>query len=309
MNKHYPLHIFQQLYIEFTNYCNYDCIFCINSQKTKQIIRLKDFIDFESLIQRANTIDITGYGEIILHPDFNEIVETLTKYNKKFSMSTNGVGLTKEKVDVLCNSPIYLLNISLNSLNSETYQKLNRNKCDLNIVLQNIEYLFTRKLNFNVKFSFVINNYNFNELENFINFANSHNKSWISFYDLTPTITSYPIGLKLNDTIANRQYLDKMVKYAKSLGLIINSFNLDMNVDNKKQIKLQECLELCHPPFDSFFIGANGNVTPCCWNHTIMGNITKQSLDEIWLGEKYNELRSAIYSGNSKFCQNCRLLG
>jgi MoaA/NifB/PqqE/SkfB family radical SAM enzyme len=299
--------IFQVAYVEFTNHCNYECIFCQNSTIPKKFIRLADFKDFETIISRTNIIDITGYGEIMLHPDFNEIIKIITKYNKQFSLSTNGSVLTKEKIDILNNSSLYLLNISLNSLNFNVYKKLSGGKGNLYTVGENIINLLNSKPKFKIKFSFVITNLNFKEIFNFINFAYKYGKSQISFYDLVPNL-KYPEGLKVEDTPKNRQFLKDAISHAKNLKLIIDSFDFDMNTE-KKEVKLQDCLEACHPPFSSIFIGADGNVVPCCWNSTSMGNITQQSVDEIWLGEKYNELRTAIHTGNTEFCKNCRLLG
>jgi len=311
----YPLHEFQQVFLEFTNRCNYRCLFCKACTFEPCVLRLKDFKDCEEIIKRGHIIDITGYGEVTGHPDFPEIVALLTKHQKKFSIVTNGSLLNEEKIDMLDNSSCYLLSISLNSLNPETYHKLT-GVGDLSRVLNNISIIFSKKRNFEVRFTFVITAYNFGEMIDFVNFAHKHSV-WITFYGLVPQITDYPDGLIVADTPSNRKSLQRAIDRAKKLKVNLTPFNFDLNRASNKEIpdsvlkeKLKNNLAACHPIYDSIFIGPSGNVKPCCWSSMqSMGNIRENTLDEIWLGEKYIELRRCVESGNIKHCKSCRLLG
>ena len=57
---------------------------------------------------------------------------------------------------------------------------------------------------------------------------------------------------------------------------------------------------ICILPWVSVAIMPDGNVYPCCMSMhgTAMGNVNESSLEEIWNGEKYNELRKMHITGN-----------
>jgi MoaA/NifB/PqqE/SkfB family radical SAM enzyme len=52
---------------------------------------------------------------------------------------------------------------------------------------------------------------------------------------------------------------------------------------------------LCHAPFRSINFEQNGNATACCYNRThVLGSYPKQSIHDIWFGEKAEQLRNYI---------------
>jgi radical SAM protein with 4Fe4S-binding SPASM domain len=73
------------------------------------------------------------------------------------------------------------------------------------------------------------------------------------------------------------------------------------------KIKREPCPRL----WNTFNVHSNGNVVPCCicWNDDInMGNINDQSAEEIWNGDKFNELRIMHMRGEwdkIPLCKNC----
>src|SRR4030042_7019395 len=49
----------------------------------------------------------------------------------------------------------------------------------------------------------------------------------------------------------------------------------------------------CNYPWTHFEVNnPNGDVTMCCDNHIVLGNINKQSITEIWNGEGYRKIRN-----------------
>jgi radical SAM protein with 4Fe4S-binding SPASM domain len=61
----------------------------------------------------------------------------------------------------------------------------------------------------------------------------------------------------------------------------------------------------CRRAFDHAQLLDNGEVSPCCppWvNHYSLGNINKQSYEEIWNGEKAQKFRESILDGSYKYC-------
>ncbi len=66
---------------------------------------------------------------------------------------------------------------------------------------------------------------------------------------------------------------------------------------------------LCPFPWSYMMILPDGFVRTCCYNVTRLGNINESSFDEIWNGEKYIALRSALVNGDyeSSGCVGCPL--
>ena len=63
----------------------------------------------------------------------------------------------------------------------------------------------------------------------------------------------------------------------------------------------------CTRAFDHVQLLDNGEMTPCCppWvNHYSLGNINKQSYEEIWNGKKAKEFRESILDGSYKYCNS-----
>lgn len=59
---------------------------------------------------------------------------------------------------------------------------------------------------------------------------------------------------------------------------------------------------VCYFPWFRVHIRENGDVTPCCANNILMGNVAKDSFDEIWNGATTRDLRRAFAHGEMKGC-------
>ena len=67
---------------------------------------------------------------------------------------------------------------------------------------------------------------------------------------------------------------------------------------------------ICLNPFLSVSIKADGTVVPCCYDFfssISLGNINTERLEDIWNGERINELRKSVISFNNEpeLCKVC----
>ena len=60
--------------------------------------------------------------------------------------------------------------------------------------------------------------------------------------------------------------------------------------------------EVCPQPWLNAFIREDGSVYGCCANTTLLGNINRQTFDEIWNGPAARKLRASMISGEMKGC-------
>jgi hypothetical protein len=52
----------------------------------------------------------------------------------------------------------------------------------------------------------------------------------------------------------------------------------------------------CKHPWENLQVLATGEVRVCCWSSQHLGNLNKDTLDDIWLGKTLQELREFVKS-------------
>ena len=65
----------------------------------------------------------------------------------------------------------------------------------------------------------------------------------------------------------------------------------------------------CTKPWTDFGIwDIEGNVRVCCWSRSIVGNINRNSIEEIWNGELYQAIRHDMSCGIFACNPHCPIL-
>ena len=138
--------------------CNLQCKYCfVNSGKyTTNFV-----VDSNYLIEKVlDIIQIKGdhnleihlspYGEILLYKELKNLLKKLSdiKGISTLSMQTNGLLLSKQNIDMMSNSNLTRINISLNSLKEETDRYLcNCDQYDVGKLIKNIYTLMNSNIN------------------------------------------------------------------------------------------------------------------------------------------------------------------
>lgn len=84
---------------------------------------------------------------------------------------------------------------------------------------------------------------------------------------------------------------------------------------NKKAVEGRNPRGFCKYPFTQFNITADGRVSKCCADLFFgepMGNVSNQSVAEIWNGEKFRLIRSQLLKndrGKNAMCEGCDYIG
>ncbi|TWI85546.1 cyclic pyranopterin phosphate synthase [Lacibacter cauensis] len=146
------------LRISLTDNCNLRCFYCMPEEDyefTRQS-HLMQADEIESLAKTfvqlgVNKIRLTG-GEPLVRKDAADIIRRLGKLPVKLTLTTNGTRL-HEFVDVLEDAGVRSLNVSLDTLQAETFQHLTR-RDQFQKVYDNIQLLISR--NFHVKVNVVV---------------------------------------------------------------------------------------------------------------------------------------------------------
>jgi cyclic pyranopterin phosphate synthase len=129
----------------------------------------------------VNKIRLTG-GEPLVRKDAGEIIRMLSKLPIKLTITTNGSRL-HEFVDILDESGVHSLNISLDTLQPEKFQLITRRN-QFEKIYDNIQLLLKR--NFHVKVNMVVmKGLNENEINDFVEWT-KHQPVHVRFIEFMP---------------------------------------------------------------------------------------------------------------------------
>lgn len=159
------------LRISLTDHCNLRCFYCMPEEDYDfaPASRLMQAHEIETLakIFVENGIDkirLTG-GEPLVRKDAGEIIKSLSRLPVKLTITTNGTRI-HEFAGLLWESGVRSLNVSLDTLHREKFQRMTR-RDQFDLVMQNIRLLIGR--GFHVKINVVITKgLNDNEIKDFI---------------------------------------------------------------------------------------------------------------------------------------------
>ena len=175
---------FPYIRLSITDVCNYKCTYCLPQGYKKTPGDMRSFMSFKEISRLAKALSglgvckirLTG-GEPTVRKDFFDILEDMKKNSHipKITMTTNGYRLDKIAKQ-LYDAGLDGINISIDSLNRETFKKLTGHD-RLPEILKGIEIL--QKLNFkSIKVNAVLLkdvNDSYEEFDKFGNFIKDNN--------------------------------------------------------------------------------------------------------------------------------------
>jgi MoaA/NifB/PqqE/SkfB family radical SAM enzyme len=275
--------------IQTQSYCNSSCIMCPYSDTSKILPQGK--MSWELFCRIIDDIiSVSSIKHVVLmlqnEPLLDEKLPDKIRYVKKknsninISISTNGFYLTKKFLELLVDAGLNFLIFSINGFRKETFEKVEMG-IDYETVFSNLYYLIENKpssLNVTVK-CMIVNN---NVLELGLP---DH------FSDLPKLLKEKNIGLDIGP-ISNRA---GALKNYKELIVLAN------RQSSRNKI-------LCDDIFNSLNILYSGDVIGCCadWmRKSILGNLQKQTIREIWNSEEAIMRRKIILAGEYKNIQPC----
>ena len=312
-----------QINIEVTTACNLNCKSCLR----KYLIDKPEYMSFEQyklIIDKINPLMLcfVGFGEPMMHPEFFNFVRYAEKKNIHVSVTTNGTLINEKCIENIFNSGINILSISLDAANDEIYSQIRKNNIfnKITSALHNInkKKISKKTLLPNIVFHFVIHNYNYLNIYDFISFSKQYNPAMVYFQPCEYYNNEDKIMLSniMNrDTL--RQEISKANKKAIELKLKTNLFFWEKNFDylwlkyenNHKELPYSKVA--CIRPWVSTYISIDGCVYLCCGlsvnSKQSIGNVFKDNFEEIWNAKKTINQRKNIKSGKKslKGCATC----
>ena len=289
----------QRIVMEVFGGCNYTCQMCpqTNPGRGASFKRKMPLDEFKRILDEIvpkhgnPQINLEGSGEPTMAKDLDKYVKVVKDKNLKCFMYCNGAKLNGDFMKRVIDSGIDFIRFSIIGYSRSEYIKwMNVDNFDLikNNVLETKNYV-----------------------------EKSKSKCQISTYHLITD--NKKIEYQLNN------YKKNVINELGVLSYVWKMHNWSGNYDNSTNARNGKIKKTCGRPFapeltirSGGSIGKTGAVVPCCQTlgppneeKSILGHLSDKSFEEIWNGDKYNNLRNAHKKSNFDlidYCKNCDFL-
>ena len=282
---------------EPTTSCNLRCPECPSGLRsfTRPTGMLQKGL-FESTIdQLANTLTyLTFYfqGEPYLHSQFLDMVNYAHRKNIYTATSTNAHYLKDDIAKATVESGLDRLIISIDGTSQDTYQSY-RVGGSLDKVIDGTATILKWKKQLRSKtphviFQFLVVKPNEHQIPDVYKLAEKLGVDEVKLK--TAQIYDYQNGSELIPSI------EKYSRYRKGNN---GTYQIKSGLQN-------HCWKMWH----SCVVTWDGKVVPCCFDkdaHFVLGDLNKNTFEEIWRGDEYNKFRSTLLKSRSEIeiCKNC----
>jgi MoaA/NifB/PqqE/SkfB family radical SAM enzyme len=281
----------KRLHIGLANTCNHRCIMCFIKDYS---VVLPEKVWKESLLglyPQLNEIIVSGGEPTVIKgaKDFIKLVKEVNP-NIKFALFTNGQEFNEEWIELIKNN-VSWVNFSLNAAKKETYEKVQKGGDWYKVISNIIRVRDTKRIK--VQTSFVVLKENYKEAHEFIELSSYLGSTHTSFF-FDGTAKMIP-NL---DPEYTKMVLEEAKKYSN-----MTIWGLDIFKD------YVECNErpgyVCNTVKFNLYVDIYGDVRYCCLilhPDGVMGNLTKNTLEEILNTEKAKKIKQDILNGKLDLC-------
>ncbi len=318
-----PSHL-QFVVIETTRRCNLRCIHCAVSEENNDGTYAYEDLPFESferllptLREHKPEVQLSGHGETLLHPRFEEMLEQTLLAGCRVRIQTNGTMLTPRVIDILVRHGAELVVVSLDGATAETFEGIRR-RAKLSKVLDNLEALVEAKREAgvdlpNLSIEFVAMRRNIEELPQVLEIAARLGASEFAITELR----EYPLtpGQTLAGDPEMQRWADLATAFAEEHGIQLHLPPIagrevvgveELTIDRSSPASYRGLRKTCREPWERAFVQYNGEVWPCCYICEPFGDLTRKPFDEIWHNARFSALRTALASDRPpETCVRC----
>lgn len=298
-----PLDMPFTLFVDPSNYCNFKCSFCPRNQKdftdyagpythmTKELFR-KIADDLQEFKGKLKVLRLFYLGEPLLCPDFLDILKIACEENiaERIEVSTNASLLTqdygKSILDIVKNYPGYFyLRVSIYSVYQQKNESITKNKISVEQLRNNVAKFYELK----------------NSQKDFREHVKIYVKMLKSYSDEDEDFKRIYSG------IADEVELEEPMEWSGDQDRNLLSGVYEEGIVSSLRKKVMP--SVCAYPFHTMAIQSDGKVVCCCvdWSRrTYIGDVSKESLYDIWHGSLMRTIRLAHLAGKRSQIESCR---
>ena len=264
----------------------------------------------EALFPRALMVDLRSQGESTIARNWEEALEFIRPFRAQFKLTTNGMKLTPKLCDRLALQQV-AITVSFDGATKKTFEDI-REGSDFERICKNIRQLSEAQRKHrnparNLALRMTLQRENLDETADVIRLAH---EMGVPVVHLQPVNTDGDTReLKHHPEKARRKILEA-VEVGRQLGLLeveVPNFkqlfggDYSESVESPNDAPLSTALEdtFCNDPWKTINVAHDGKVYACCYGFMpYLGSLKEQSLEEIWNGERYQDLRRRVNSSD-----------
>jgi pyruvate-formate lyase-activating enzyme len=279
--------VIERAVVEINGGCNYKCQMCPQSiGREKQFLKTIPLTEFERVVAELSQyglklVNLEGSGEPTLQNNLDEYIKVVTKYGAKPFIYTNGFRMKGDLMKRCVDAGLAFCRFSVIGYSREKYREWM--KAD--------------------NFEIIVEN------------AGAMNE----YAQGSTTVASYHLILGSDTDYEIDQYVTNFITPARTQAEIWKMHNWSGVYDNPT--KRMGNRKTCGRPFaPEITIRAGGpnklSVAPCCQTLgqdtiAVLGNLTTQTVEQIWNGQPYEQLRQAHSEkmfDSIPYCSKCDFL-
>ena len=295
----------RNLQLELTDACNERCIHCYlpNTKKDKckalsknQVINiLHQYREMEGL-----KVVFSG-GEILLHPQFFDIMEECKRLNLMILLQSNLLSLTEKDIQKIKVLDIFNVQVSLYSTNAYIHETITRRKGSFAKTKHNLELLV--KHNIPAMISCPVMDVNFSTVRELHRYANEMGLD--IYFDFMMMAECNGCKDNLATRLDVKQAKEALKFYLDVSPTYIEAISESNTLEEALSKKYARRRTMCDILSASLCIDSDGTIYPCPgWNGLKLGNINSMTLSEAWNSDDANKLRKIGIKDYTK-CQKC----
>lgn len=308
------------VFIEQNNTCNLKCRMCgFSDSRVAAVPRYHMPASvYESIARQVfpltNYLHMSLMTEPFMTSDFPDRLMLIGKYGVPYSrVVTNGTLLTEKTIETIINSQITSFTVSIDGGTKEVYEEI-RVGARFEAVLEKIG-LFKKlrekrgaslpKLQIN----HVLMKRNVDFFDDFLALLDSIRPEQVDVRTIEPM--TFVTGMESKDPeffAKVRQVRPRFAEFCQRHGIEETGYIRD-EAGMIDLVTASGHRMTCQRPWDTLAIHANGDVHPCMsWTRPPIGNLARQSFEEIWTGEPLEQLRAEFEIAKPGIdCQNCTI--
>ena len=294
--------------IEPTNACNMDCIFCARRAMTRPSVFMPGEL-YKKVIDEVSTFPIravrfSGWGEPTLHKNLVAFIRYARDKDVLAHLTTNATLMDAKLSRQILESGLNKIKFSLQGLTEAAYDRMRVNKAKrytYRDIKQNIESFVELRDKMDVACHVQVSVSVLRREQDDIGVHESFFAYWQQRVDSI-------WGLGNPDIYGNKPLLTSFQRVKHLTDIPPEDLCQGRPLRKTSGKSTKKCTEL----YSKISIAAGGELKACCDdfdNKLVVGSIDKQTIRQVWSGDKLRCLREALESGGPEstpeFCHNC----
>lgn len=302
----------RSLYLETTSRCNSLCETCILTFGGREPRKDLGWEEFRRVADRFPLIEralLHGIGEPLLNRDLVRMIAHLKARGAAVLFNSNAITLGPRLRRELVASGLDELRVSLDATTPETYARV-RGVDAYRRVIANLEALCQAKREAGaasprVSLWFTGLKDNIEEIAELVSLAVQVGADGINLQRLVYN----GLGLATKEQSLHGRLVEREAALIRAAEVAARAAGVEFSASGATapEISLTAASgdrpwSACRRPWSLVYVTVHGNVLPCCiapwiterYEGIILGNLFRQSLEEIWWGERYLAFRAAL---------------